>query len=422
MIRIGLFGAGTVGSGLIKILKENNFPIEVAGVVDKKYKELSGLLGDIAASDDGDALLNDDSVNVIVELMGGVGYSYEVIKKALEKGKSVVTANKHLLAKHGKELFSLAYKNNLHIGFEAAVAGAIPIIHNLRTILADDKISLVEGILNGTSNYLLTKIRLEEISYEKALKEAQQMGLAEADPTLDVNGYDACHKLALLFYVITGEWIDYTDIYTLGIEDIKLSDILWAKSMNYHIKLVASFKKEDEKNYLSVEPMMLSKDHYLHDIEFENNAVLLQAKYSGVHLFMGKGAGSLPTAYSVLADILNFGRLHNENSKPEIKEIKPAKINPISERFQSFYLRLMLADKPKVLAKIAAVLGDKNISIASVKQNLDQKPNEDHVVEVMIITHQCHKHELDSAVLELENLSDIVKEKPVFLPIDNYPS
>ncbi|MDH5721430.1 MAG: homoserine dehydrogenase [Spirochaetia bacterium] len=417
MIRVGILGAGTVGSGLIQIIKENNSRIEIAGVVDKRVKELSGLLGDISTSENAETLLNDDSIDVIVELIGGVSHSYEFVKKALEKGKSVVTANKHLLAKHGLELFKLAKEKGAHIGYEAAVAGAIPVIRNLNSFFNKDKISFLEGILNGTSNYLLTKIRREEIPYETALTQAQEMGLAEADPALDVNGGDACHKLALLFYVITGDWVDYEKIYTIGIQDIKLTDILWAKSKNYKIKLIATFLEEDGKYYLSVEPTLINSKHHLFDIEMENNAILFHGKYSDTHMFMGKGAGSLPTAHSVYADILHFGKKHKDKAKPCQCEIRPVEAANLEERRSEFYIRLLLLDKPGVLSKISSVIGGNNISIASVQQNMKDDVEKNGDVEVMLITHDCLRGDLNKTIAELEKMTDLVKEKPVIMPL-----
>jgi homoserine dehydrogenase len=416
MLKVGLFGLGTVGQGLIKISRENSFPFEITAVVDRSYKKKSSILGNIPASDNPDFILKNNDINTIVEVMGGDDLALYVIREALDKGKNVVTANKLVLAEHGFALFSKAMEMKVKIGFEASVAGAIPVVNNFENNFWNETIVLLEGILNGTTNYILTKMRTEKMDYEEVLKEAQAKGLAEANPFLDVSGADAAHKLALLSSLISKKWIEHHNIYLRGITDIRLSDILWTEKMGYRIRLIARFNKKDNKIFLSVEPTIISPGHYLWDIEFENNAVMFHGKYSGKHMFVGKGAGSLPTAYSVLSDIL---RIEKGNYNPYLEnnfEWHYQQPSPIDDLESPFYLRLQVKDEPGVLAKIAGILSNEKISIASVHQDAPIDKT-DKPVDLIIVTHQCPRKSLHESINELKKSGSVLSD-PVFLPID----
>lgn len=416
MVKIGLFGLGTVGGGLLKIIQKSNLPVEVAGVVDRSYKKKGDILGTIPASDDPDFLLKNPDIDLIVEAIGGVDLPLFILREAIDNGKNVITANKFLLAEHGYPLFTKAAEKGVKIGFEAAVAGAIPIIRNLENIFQYEKISLLEGILNGTTNYILTLMRRQNKDYGEALQMAQELGLAEADPTLDVNGMDAAHKLALLGSFLSGTWIDYKNILVNGIENLRQSDFLWTEKMGYRIRQISRYANIDGELYLTVEPSIIAADHFLWDIEYENNAIAFQGEYSGDHLFMGKGAGSFPTAYSLLSDIMHYCQ---GNFIPKIngdKEWHYGHPNGEDKRLSAFYMRVVLKDEPGALARLSAILGDRKISIASVHQDSPpESSNSD--VDLIIVTHMCPRAAIQEAIVEIKKISDLVKEV-VFMPID----
>ncbi|MDH4263096.1 MAG: homoserine dehydrogenase [Spirochaetia bacterium] len=416
MLKVGLFGLGTVGQGLLEISRNSKLPFEIVAIVDRSYKKKSKITGNIAASDNPSLILDDNDIDLVVELMGGIDLPLFIIREALDKKKNVITANKFLLAEHGFALFTKAQDNGVKIGFEAAVAGAIPVIRNLENIFWYEDISLLEGILNGTTNYILTKMRTEKKEYEYALKDAQKLGFAEADPTLDVSGMDAAHKLALLASHITKSWIEYKSIYVRGIENIRLNDILWTEKAGYRIRLISRCQRIDGKVYLSVEPSIILPGHYLWDVENENNAIVFQGMYSGIHMFVGKGAGSLPTAYSVLSDIMHITQ---GNHNPYLMHNFVWRYNhpgSVEDKESAFYMRLLVMDEPGVLADIAKVLSEHSISIASVHQDAPIQIS-DHPVDLILITHKCLRKSLQTSITALEKLNS-VKSVPVFLPID----
>ncbi len=420
MVRIGLFGLGTVGRGLIEIIRASGLPIEVTGVVDRSYQKKKEILGEIPASDDPAFLLKNPDIDLVVEAIGGVDLPLFILRESLDAGKNVITANKFLLAEHGYPLFSKAAQKGLKIGFEAAVAGAIPIIRNIENIFQYEQINLLEGILNGTTNYILTMMRRKKQDYAEALKKAQELGLAEADPTLDVNGMDAAHKLALLGSWLSGQWVDYRSIFVRGIEKIRLNDFIWTEKMGYRIRQISRYSKVGDDIYLTVEPSIISSDHYLWDIEMENNAVYFRGQFSGDHLFMGKGAGSLPTAYSLMSDIMHYcqGNFLPGVGAPKEKNREWHHAHPcqIDQRKSAFYMRLVLKDEPGVLAKLSSLLGEKNISIANVHQ--DSVPgNTGADVDLIIVTHACSRTDLLEAIANIEKLDQLVQDI-LFLPID----
>lgn len=414
-MNIGIFGAGTVGSGLIEILRESG-RFNIAGVVDRSYhKKKKSILKGLPVSDDPEFLLKNDDIDVYVELLGGTTTATYVAREVIEKGRVLVTANKALLAEHGYSLFEKASRTGARVGFEAAVAGAIPVIRNLNTVFAFEPVNRLQGILNGTTNYILSAMRTDGKDYNVVLREAQALGLAEADPTLDVNGMDATHKLALMASLISGRWIDYSRISTRGIEDISLTDIVWADNLGYRIKLLASIFVEDDGMMVAVEPVMVGRHHFLYEVEMEDNAVFLQGEWSGSHLLVGKGAGSLPTAYSVYSDIISLGEHKLEDYVS--RQWQYGTIKDLREQESSFYLRLEVEDRPGVLARLSEVLGRHKVSIFSVHQDNEYTNQEKGTVDQVLIIQKSKRHNLETALNELLDLK-VVEGHAFYMPIE----
>lgn len=413
MLKIGLFGLGTVGKGVLQVLREKEMPFEVVAVVDRSYAKKGDLLAGIPASDDPSFIFSKYKPDVIVELMGGATTALYAAKETLDRGLPFVSANKAMLAEHGYSLFSLANEKGGSLSYEAAVAGAIPIIHNLQSTFAYEKVNHVQGILNGTTNYILTRMRREKKSYGEILGDAQRLGLAEADPTMDVSGKDAAHKLVLLGTLITGSFIDIQRLLCRGIEDLSLSDIVWAEKMNYRIRLVAGCSHNEEGIFAAVEPTLVSEKHYLADIEFENNAVAFRGEYSGPHLMVGMGAGSLPTAASVVADLRRVAR-------GEVYHMPKAwhhgKVLDIANTSASFYIRLQVIDRPGVLSAITNTFSGCGISIASLHQE-GSTQSSDSLVDLIFVTHKAVRRSLEKALKAMRHLPDVQAE-PVYLPIE----
>lgn len=415
-LKIGLFGLGTVGKGFLSIVRESSLPLEVTAIVDRSYKQKKESIRKIEASDDPQLILDNPQIDLVVELMGGVDFPLYVIREALDKKKHVVTANKFLMAEHGFSLFYKASEKNVTLGIEAAVAGALPIIRNLTEIFAYEKIFKLEGILNGTSNYILTVMRRKKKSYREVLAKAQKLGLAEADPTLDLNGADAVHKLALLASLVSSRWSDYHAIETRGIENIRLPDIEWAEKMKYRIRLLAHLERDGENLFVGVEPALISSRHFLWDVEMENNAIYFEGEYSGPHVLMGKGAGMFPTAYSVFSDVASLALNASRQATPIFNPHNGyASLRSGRLKDSCFYLRLEVLDKPGVLSKLANLLAEQNISIATVHQ----EPNPDsqkEFIDLILLTHVTAREPLFSAIAQMKTL-DVVGENLVYLPI-----
>lgn len=411
-MRIGIFGLGTVGQGLLKILRDKKSPIAVAAVVDRSFARKKDILQEIPASADKSLILKDNSIDTVVELMGGIDDALYVVRTALENGKNVVTANKALLAEHGYALFEYAERHNRVICFEAAIAGAIPIVRNIETIFRHETINRLMGIVNGTTNYILTRMRKESLNYGDALEAAQKAGLAEADPTLDVGGYDAQQKLALLVSLITGRWVEAKNIPVRGITEIAAQDVTWAERFHNRIRLVAEYAVAADRHYLHVTPALVSEQNVLYDIEFENNAILFHGEYSGEHLFMGRGAGRFPTAFSVYSDLLHLASGRAGLSHSQQSGYLP--IADIAETSSAFYLRLRVKDQPGVLAAIAQILGNNALSIASVHQ--DHSAVAAGEVDIVIHTHAARRSLFYKALKEIRTLKSIVLHH-VYLPV-----
>lgn len=318
MIKIAVLGYGTVGSGVVEVINTNNAVINerIGEALEVKYvldlREFPGTPVEKLITHNFEDIVNDEEVKIVVEVMGGIEPAYTFVKKSLLAGKSVATSNKALVAKHGAELLAIAKEKNINFLYEASVGGGIPIIRPLASSLTGDVIEEITGILNGTTNYMMTKMYNENADYDAVLKEAQAMGYAERDPSADVEGHDACRKIAILASIISGKQVDFEDIYTEGITEVSLEDIQYAKAMGMKIKLLASCKRSGEKLCAIVAPHLVSKSHPLYNIEDVFNAIFVKGNMLGDSMFYGSGAGKLPTASAVVGDIVEAAK--NPNS------------------------------------------------------------------------------------------------------------
>lgn len=393
-IKIGLIGLGTVGGGVFKVLKD--FPdVEITKIAVKnidKPRNIEGLNRAMLTTDPYEIVNNPEST-VIAELIGGVHPAYELIKKAIENGKHVVTANKELLAKHGEELFNYAEQHNVVILYEAAIAGGIPLIMPIKTILAGNKITKIEAILNGTTNYILTNMDVNQSSYETVLKEAQELGYAEADPTGDVEGFDSTYKLTTLATITFNKRVKLENVYREGITKIKAEDIKYANELGYKIKLVAYAHIDENDNAdVRVHPMFVSKEETLAHINYVKNAVTLTGSPVGKITLSGAGAGEMPTASSVVGDILAIEREYGTTDyilpmmRCKHAHSTVAKMVPIEETENKYYLRLIANDKIGGIADITEHFAEKKISIESI---LMKEVKENNTAEIVIVTDKC---------------------------------
>lgn len=415
-MKIGLVGLGTIGSGLVKILNTNKELITKRTGNDIVLKKVCDLnlerakqlgLSDNELTKDYTQILNDPEIDLIVELIGGYSPAKDIIIQALKNKKHVVTANKAVIAKYGKEIFDEARKNNVTVGFEAAVGGCIPIIKTIRESYAADNIKQIYGILNGTTNFIITRME-EGMSYADALKKAQELGFAEANPEFDVEGKDAAQKLVILAELAFNSRIS-DEIFTWGITKISANDIKYAEQLGYKIKLLAIGKKENGEIELRVHPTMIPKNHELASVKNEFNAIYTVAENTGKTMLYGKGAGQLPTATVVLGDIIDAA--YNKKQTFLMEEAKIKDINKITSRY---YLRFNVEDKPGVLAKIAKILGDNQISISGV----EQKEMNKSIVPIVMITHKAVEDNMMKAIKQA-NGCDFVKEPGVVIRIED---
>jgi homoserine dehydrogenase len=417
MINIGLIGLGNVGKGVQDIITQNAALLEervgqkirIKTVLVRNIEKYTPLVTEgTTLTTNFDDLINDDEISIIVELIGGVDPAFDYICKALEHGKYVVTANKEIISKHKTTFFKLAKENNVDIYFEAAVAGGIPIIRSLKVGYAANKIDSLYGILNGTTNYILTKIQEDNEDFKDVLKKAQELGLAEADPTMDVAGIDAAHKLVILAAVAFKVDIQLDDVFHDGIEDISLTDIKYADELGYSIKLLAIGKRYDNsKMNFKVHQTMIPKDHLLSGIKNEFNAVFISGNAVGEAMLTGKGAGGSPTGSAVISDIIDIAfEQTNKGSKRNLEtKLGKVELTPIEETSSQFFIRLEVEDSSNVLEKVTGVLGKNGISILKIVQ----KETKDNVASLVIVTHLTKENDLNTAVAQLE-ASNEVKE------------
>lgn len=345
MIKIAVLGYGTVGSGVVEVIQTNYDSIvqRIGDLLEIKYvldlREFPGTPVEKLIVHDFEQIVNDEEIAIVVEVMGGVEPAYTFVKKSLLAGKSVVTSNKALVAKHGAELLKIAKENQLHFLFEASVGGGIPIIRPLNTSLSADDIEEITGILNGTTNYMLSKMYHEDADYDAVLKEAQSMGYAEHDPSADVEGYDSCRKIAILASLISGKQVEFEEIDTEGITNITLQDMKYAKVMEMKIKLLATCRKEGEKVEAVVAPCLLGKTHPLYNVEDVFNAIFVKGNMLGDAMFYGSGAGKLPTASAVVGDIIEAAK-YPKQSMMAVWSAEKLDLKDSSERSTQFFVRV----------------------------------------------------------------------------------
>lgn len=403
-LRIGLIGLGTVGSGVYKSL-QNFDNVEIAKIAVRNINKPRSV--DVPATiltDNPYDVVNDPSINVVVELMGGVNPAWDYIKTALENGKHIVTANKELLAKKGEELFNLSEKHNRVVLYEAAIAGGIPIIMPIKTILAGNKIHKIQAILNGTTNYILTKMDADGASYEDVLKEAQALGYAETDPTGDVEGFDAAYKITTLATIAFNARAKFENVYREGITKIRKEDIQRANELGYKIKLIASATIDENNNAdVRVHPMLVPKDNMLAHIDYVTNAVLITGHPIGSIVLSGPGAGEFPTASSVIGDILAIAREYKTTDYllPMMRCHHHATANPvkIEDTYNKYYLSITAPNAIGMIAKIGTICANKEISLSSILQKGVEANN---TAEITVITEKCLERKIREVVKELD--------------------
>ncbi len=411
-VQIGLLGLGTVGRGVLDILRSeqeyllhrSGLTLKVKRIYDRSLKKKQELLtaSGAEAAESPEQILADPQIDIVVELMGGLNPARDIVTRALENGKSVVTANKALLAKHGNEIFALARKKNREVGFEAAVAGGLPIIQNMRRGLIANEIRGVYGILNGTSNFILTRMMEDDMDYAQALALAQERGFAEADPSFDVEGRDAAQKLAILSALAFDIPIREEAVITEGITRIRSVDLAFARSMGRVVRLLAIARQDEQyRLQLRVHPAMIPLSHPLAAVRDEKNGIYFDASNSGPTLITGPGAGARPTAAAVISDLIFLSRTRRDSSEIWISGSEPPEL--IADSEYRFYLRFQTKDQTGVLAEIAAVLAAEEISIASVQQPEGAEP-----VNVVVVTHSASEADLARALARIDALSFVL--------------
>ncbi len=432
IVKVGLVGFGTVGSGVAKLILEDadsiaaktGLRLELACVVDIDTQSPRPVkLPDGILTNDLNRLLDDESIEIGVELVGGTSVAKQIQLKILEAGKDVVTANKALLAEHGNELYKAALKNNRCIAFEASCAGGIPIISAIRTGLAANEIRSMYGIVNGTCNYILSNMTAKDVDFSEALAGAQQKGYAEADPTLDISGGDSAHKLAILASIAFGYEITLDDIFVEGIEAISKDDIRYGGEMGYVLKLLAIGQKDEQgKVSLRVHPSFIARDNALARVQGPFNAVSIFGSAVGQVTYYGRGAGMMPTASAVVADIIDVA-LGNSATTFRHLQLKPrSKVEPLIEKIDNlvsrFYIKVMCKDQPGVLAQWSKVLAENQISISGALQHEGSGP--ENTVPVVIATHPTLQKNVTAALVDMGKL-DVIGGKPVCVRIVDIP-
>lgn len=430
MVKIGLIGCGTVGQGVLKILDKHleiierrvGAPIEIKAICDanvavvknipKRYRK--------AFTSNAEDIVRDAEIDLVVELVGGTEFARKIMFDSMAAGKHIVTANKALLSQRWNEIFILARKYGVLVYFEASVGGGIPVVQALNEGLAANKIELILGILNGTTNYILTRMTEEKMSFAQALSRAQKFGFAEKNPKLDINGSDTKHKLSILASIAFHNWVKPEDIYCEGIEHIDLQDILFAEEeFGYTVKLLAIAKDEHGTLGIRVHPTMISKEHLLSSVDDQYNAVYIHGDAAGDTMYYGKGAGQLPAASAVVSDIIYLSRnIYNKiagtvpyvHYDPE-KKIVIKKMDDVETKY---YMRFTTVDKPGVLSRITGVLGKNNVSISSCFQKGNDRSKQ---VPIIMITHKAREKNVMKALREIDKL-DIVKAKTIYVRIE----
>jgi len=419
-ISIGICGLGTVGYGSFTVLAKNSAEISrrsgleivVSHIATRRIKEGQDV-GDVKVSADVFAVAEDPDVNIVLELIGGYDTARELVLRAIANGKHVVTANKALIAVHGNEIFSAAKQKNVVVAYEAAVAGGIPIIKAIREGLSANHIQWLAGIINGTGNFILTEMKENSSEFSAVLKQAQDLGYAEADPTFDVEGIDAAHKLTILASIAFGIPLQFDKAYTEGISKVTIEDIRYAGELGYRIKHLGIARKSEKGIELRVHPTLISQDNLIANVNGVMNAVMVQGDAVGPTLFYGAGAGAQPTASAVVADVIDVARTlsHPENTIPALAfqegSLSDIPVLPISEIISEYYLRIMARDKAGVLADITEILGDFSINIEAVIQKEPRDHDAHQLLSVIILTDEIQESIMDEAIEKIEALEAV---------------
>ncbi|GGD51822.1 homoserine dehydrogenase [Caballeronia grimmiae] len=425
-IKVGLLGFGTVGSGTFTVLKRNQEEIkrragrgiEITRVAVRTPARAQAAEG-VAITDDFRAVVDDPSIDIVCEMIGGTGFARELVLRAIANGKHVVTANKALLAVHGTEIFEAARAKGVMVAFEAAVAGGIPIIKALREGLTANRIEAIAGIINGTTNYILSEMRDRGIDFATALKGAQELGYAEADPTFDIEGVDAAHKVTIMSAIAFGVPVQFDRAHVEGISKLAAIDIRYAGELGYRIKLLGIARRTEKGIELRTHPTLVPEKLLLANVEGAMNAVVVQGDAVGTTLYYGKGAGAEPTASAVVADLVDVTRLHTADPEHRVPHLafQPDSLSntpilPIEDITSGYYLRLRVADVTGVLADITRILAHKGISIDALLQKESEQVDGGNKGEtdIILITHETVEKNANAAIAEIEALSTVVSK------------
>jgi len=419
-VKVGICGLGTVGGGTFNVLQRNaeeiarraGRAIEVTHIATRHPNPSCHLGDNVQVSDDALALVNNPDIDIIVELIGGYGLALEIVMQAIANGKHVVTANKALIAVHGNEIFAAARDKGVMVAYEASVAGGIPIIKALREGLAANRIQWVAGIINGTGNFILTEMRDKGRPFADVLAEAQALGYAEADPTFDVEGIDAAHKLTILASIAFGIPLQFDKAYTEGITQLTTADVHYAEAFGYRIKHLGIARRTESGVELRVHPTLIPADRLLANVHGVMNAVMVNGDAVGSTLYYGAGAGAEPTASAVVADIIDVARAvacAPESRVPHLafraEALSDLSILPVGEVETAYYLRLHAQDRPGVLARVASILSERGINIESIMQK--DVEEQDGLVPIIILTHRVREQSMDDAIAAMEALDEV---------------
>ena len=425
-IQVGLLGIGTVGSGTFEVLKRNQEeiqrragrPIQITMVADLDTARAQEIVGNaVKVVNDARLVIANPEIDIVVELIGGYGIAKQLVLEAIAAGKHVVTANKALLAVHGTEIFAAAHKKGVMVAFEAAVAGGIPIIKALREGLSANRIHWVAGIINGTTNFILSEMRDKGLAFGDVLKQAQALGYAEADPTFDIEGVDAAHKATIMAAIAFGVPVQFDKAYIEGITKLEAQDIRYAEQLGYRIKLLGISKRTATGIELRVHPCLVPVKRLIANVEGAMNAVMVQADAVGTTLYYGKGAGSEPTASAVIADLVDVTRLHTADPlnrvphlafQPETfdQAMSNLPVMPMEQVVTSYYLRLRVADQAGVLAQITGIFAQAAISIDAVLQR--EAGEGENQTDLIILTHDCVEAKMNQALAQMQQLSTVL--------------
>lgn len=431
-VRVGLIGFGTIGAGVVRVLRAHRAeitrrvgrPIDIVTIADLDTRTDRGVpVAPARLVPDARAVLDDPDVSIVIELIGGYEPARRFVLAAIEAGKDVVTANKALLAVHGEEIVAAAEARGVRVGFEASVGGGIPILRTLKEGLAGDRTTAVHGIVNGTCNHILTTMTREGRSFDDVLRDAQRLGLAEADPSTDVDGVDSAHKLALLATLAFGTAPRFAQIPTEGIRGVEAMDIAFARELGYTVKLLAVAKDGRDAIEARVQPTMIPNSHLLADVGGNFNAIFVRGAALGPTMYYGQGAGALPTSTAVIADLIAAVRDRQVGPTPRVppwgvpqRALRRLPIRPLAALEGEYYLRLMAVDRPGVLGRLASVLGRAGVSIASVIQR--ERGEATATVPIVLRTHQGRERDLRRALATIAKL-DVVRGRPVAIRIED---